>query len=98
MSVHLVVMSLNGCHFSVMLRTIQCRWRLKELPTYTTTLNHHDYFYAFLQQLVNKMQFTGALAKTSNIALHLTNTYHLKGNTIDVITVNFGEDWLRVCY
>ena len=46
MSVHLVVMSLNGCHFSVMLRTIQCRWRFKELPAYPTTLNHHDYFYA----------------------------------------------------
>ena len=46
MSVHLVVMSLNGCHFSVMLRTIQCRWRLKELPAYPTTLNHRDYFYA----------------------------------------------------
>ena len=55
-------------------------------------------FLCLPQQLVNKMQFTGALAKTSNIALHLTNTYHLKGNTIDAITVNFGEDWLRVCY
>ena len=58
-----------------------------------TTLNHCDYFYASLQQLVNKMQFTGALAETSNIVL----STNISMATLSMLLL-CGEDWLRVCY
>ena len=57
------------------------------------TLNHRDYFYASLQQLVNKMQFTGALAETINIDL----STNISMATLSMLLL-CGEDWLRVCY